>query len=101
MRPNTHFDKAGWKFIVQSFKDQTGLSLSKSQLKNKWDGIKKDWRVWKKLITETRVGWSTELGTISATDEWWQSKIQVSLLICNSLIIFFVMLYYLFIYYHS
>ena len=89
MRPNTHFDKAGWKFVVQSFKDQTGLSLSKSQLKNKWDGIKKDWRVWKKLITETGVGWSTELGTISATDEWWQSKIQVSLLICNSLIIFF------------
>ncbi|XP_061966912.1 L10-interacting MYB domain-containing protein-like [Populus nigra] len=76
MRPNTHFDKAGWKFVVQSFKDQTGLSLSKSQLKNKWDGIKKDWRVWKKLITETGVGWSTELGTISATDEWWQSKIQ-------------------------
>jgi len=55
----------------------------------------------KKLITETGVGWSTELGTISATDEWWQSKIQVSLLICNSLIIIFVMLYYLFIYYHS
>jgi hypothetical protein len=98
MRPNTHFDKAGWKFVVQSFKDQTGLSLSKSQLKNKCDGIKKDWRVWKKLITETGVGWSSELGTISATDEWWQSKIQVKLLICNSLIIFFVMLYYLFIY---
>ncbi|KAJ6882210.1 L10-interacting MYB domain-containing protein [Populus alba x Populus x berolinensis] len=76
MRPNTHFDKAGWKFVVKSFKDQTGLSLSKSQLKNKWDGIKKDWRVWKKLITKTGVGWSSELGTISATDEWWQSKIQ-------------------------
>ena len=45
MRPNTHFDKAGWKFAVLSFKDQTSLSLSKSQLKNKWDGIKKDWRV--------------------------------------------------------
>jgi len=45
MRPNTYFDKAGWKFVVQSFKDQTCLSLSKSQLKNKWDGIKKDWRV--------------------------------------------------------
>ena len=98
VRPNTHFDKAGWKFVVQSFKDQTSLSLSKSQLKNKWDGIKKDWKVWKKLITETGVGWSSELGTISATDEWWQSKIQVKLLICNSLIIFFVMLYYLFIY---
>ena len=75
MRPNTHFDKAGWKFVIQSFKDQTGLSLTKAQLKNKWDGIKKDWRAWKKLITETGVGWSTELGTISSTDEWWKKKL--------------------------
>ena len=28
-----------------------------------------------KLIYETGVGWSTELGTISATDEWWKAKI--------------------------
>jgi hypothetical protein len=35
MRPNTHFDKASWKFVIQSFKDQTRLSLSKSLLKNK------------------------------------------------------------------
>jgi hypothetical protein len=38
----------------------------KSQLKNKCDGIKKDWMIWKKLIFETRVGWSGELETISA-----------------------------------
>jgi len=25
--------------------------------------------VWKKLTSETRVGWSSELGTISTTDE--------------------------------
>jgi len=49
MRPNTHFDKAGWKFVIQSFKEQTGLSLTKAQLKKKWDVIKKDWRVWKKI----------------------------------------------------
>jgi hypothetical protein len=23
MRPNTHFDKAGCKFVIQSFKEQT------------------------------------------------------------------------------
>ncbi|KAJ6957415.1 L10-interacting MYB domain-containing protein-like isoform X2 [Populus alba x Populus x berolinensis] len=38
MRPNTHFDKAGWKYLLGSFKEQTG--------------------------------------TISASDEWWKSKIQ-------------------------
>jgi len=41
MRPNTHFDKAGWKYVMNGFKDQTGHVLTKAQLKNKWDGIKK------------------------------------------------------------
>ncbi|KAL9337380.1 hypothetical protein Peur_069149 [Populus x canadensis] len=53
MRPNTHFDKARWKYVMNCFKDQTGHALTKAQLKNKWDGIKKDWRIWKKLISET------------------------------------------------
>ncbi|KAL9367493.1 hypothetical protein Peur_038692 [Populus x canadensis] len=76
MRPNTHFDKAGWKYVMNGFKDQTGHALTKAQLKNKWDGIKKDWRIWKRLISETGVGWSAELGTISAPDEWWKAKSQ-------------------------
>ncbi|KAI5557663.1 hypothetical protein BDE02_08G132800 [Populus trichocarpa] len=76
MRPNTHFDKAGWKYVMNCFKDQTGHALTKAQLKNKWDGIKKDWRIWKKLISETGVGWSAELGTIAAPDEWWKAKNQ-------------------------
>jgi hypothetical protein len=32
-------------------------------------GFKKDWRVWKKLIFEIGVGWSSEFGTISTTSE--------------------------------
>jgi hypothetical protein len=29
------------------------------------------------LISEIGVGWSAELGTISAPDEWWIAKIKV------------------------
>ncbi|KAI5589047.1 hypothetical protein BDE02_05G135300 [Populus trichocarpa] len=76
MRPNTHFDKTGWKFLITSFKKQTGHAFTKTQLKNKWDGYKKDWRLWNKLVSETGVGWNSELGTISASDEWWKQKIQ-------------------------
>ncbi|KAG5221796.1 L10-interacting MYB domain-containing protein [Salix suchowensis] len=76
MRPNTYFDKSGWKFISTSFKEKTGHAFTKMQFKNKWDGCKKDWRIWMKLIAETGVGWSNELGTITASDEWWRSKIQ-------------------------
>jgi hypothetical protein len=78
MRPNTHFDKVGWKFVMAAFKEKTGYAFSKTQLKNKWDGAKKYWRLWKKLISETDVGWNNDLGTISASDEWWAKKAQVS-----------------------
>jgi hypothetical protein len=77
MRPNTYFDKASWKYLLTSFKEQTGHAFTKTQLKNKWDGCKKDWRIWTNLVFETGVGWSNELGTISARDEWWKAKIQV------------------------
>ncbi|KAJ6967310.1 hypothetical protein NC652_004765 [Populus alba x Populus x berolinensis] len=76
MRPNTNFNKAGWKYLLTAFKEQTGHAFTKTQLKNKWDGCKKDWRIWTKLISEIGVGWSNELGTISASDEWWKTKIQ-------------------------
>uniref|UniRef100_A0A6N2KT01 Myb/SANT-like domain-containing protein n=1 Tax=Salix viminalis TaxID=40686 RepID=A0A6N2KT01_SALVM len=56
--------------------DKTGHSLTKAQLKNKWDGCKKDWKIWMKLISEIGVGWSSELGTIVATNEWWKAKSQ-------------------------
>ncbi|KAG5243666.1 protein ALP [Salix suchowensis] len=77
MRSGSHFEKGGWKYIVKSFGEKTSKPLQKDQLKNKWDVCKKDWRLWNKLIGETGVGWSNELGTIAASDEWWQSRIQV------------------------
>jgi hypothetical protein len=35
MRPNTHFNEAGWKFLMTSFKEQTSHAFTKTQLKNK------------------------------------------------------------------
>jgi hypothetical protein len=78
MRPSIYFDKPGWKFVMTVFKEKIGHAFSKTQLKNKWDGAKKGWRICKKLISKTRVRWNNELGTISASDEWWKKKTQVS-----------------------
>ncbi|KAL5573533.1 hypothetical protein UlMin_023130 [Ulmus minor] len=56
-RPGTHFDK--------------------SQLKNKWDALKTDWKIWNDLIgKETRLGWNSKKKTVDASDEWWPSKLQ-------------------------
>lgn len=35
MRPNIHFNKAGWKSQLTSFKKQIGRVFTKAQLKNK------------------------------------------------------------------
>jgi len=37
-------------------------------------GLKRTRGCGKKLINETGVGWSTKLGTISATNEWWKEN---------------------------
>jgi hypothetical protein len=38
------------------FKEKTNYAFSNIQLKNKWDGAKKkNWRIWKKLISKTGV----------------------------------------------
>jgi len=56
MRPNTYFDKTGWKFLITLFKEQTSHAFTKTQLKNKCNGCKKNWRIWNKLVSETGVG---------------------------------------------
>ncbi|KAG5233118.1 L10-interacting MYB domain-containing protein [Salix suchowensis] len=76
MRPTTHFDKPGWMYVAKSFAEQTGVVFQRDQFKNKWDSCKKNWRLWNKLIGETGVGWSNELKTIAASDEWWRARIQ-------------------------
>lgn len=70
--------KSVGNFLSHHSKNKTGHAWTETQLKNKWDVCKKDWRIWTKLIFETGVGWSSELGTISASDEWWKVKTQVN-----------------------
>jgi hypothetical protein len=65
--------------------------FQRDQFKNKWDSCKKNWRLWNKLIGETGVGWSNELKTIAASDEWWRARIQVS--ICYSLLFYNVIMF--------
>jgi hypothetical protein len=64
MRPNIYFDKARCRFVITTFKEQTDHAFTKLQLKNKWDGIKKDWRIWKTLISKIGLSWSGDLKTI-------------------------------------
>ncbi|KAL5541985.1 hypothetical protein UlMin_009695 [Ulmus minor] len=63
--------------IKENFNTATGRMYTKAQLKNKWDALKTDWKIWKDLIgKETRLGWNSRKKTIDASDEWWLSKLQ-------------------------
>lgn len=79
MRPGTHFSKQGWKYVIGQFERQSGQCFTKKQLKNKWDGIKKDWKIWKSLLDQgSKLGWDPKKQTIAASDDWWDEKIKVS-----------------------
>ncbi|CAL9013503.1 unnamed protein product [Prunus brigantina] len=76
-RLGTHFKKEGWENVRISLSKETGAEYDKSQLKNKWDALKEQWKIWKELIgKETGLGWNSKLGTIDASDEWWHNKIE-------------------------
>ncbi|CAN6586591.1 unnamed protein product [Malus baccata var. baccata] len=76
-RPGTHFDKDGYANIRANFKAETGHDYERKQLKNKWDALKNEWKLWKALVgKETGLGWNSSKGTIDASEEWWNNKMQ-------------------------
>lgn len=78
-RPGTHFDKVGWSNVVKAFNELTGRDYDKKQLKNKWDSLKTDWKLWNSLLhKETGIGWDPAKKTVDASAEWWQNKIQIN-----------------------
>ncbi|KAL3498679.1 hypothetical protein ACH5RR_041411 [Cinchona calisaya] len=79
-RPTTHFNRIGWKNVIEKFAKKTGKNYDYKQLKNKWDAMKKKWQLWNKLIgKETGLGWDPSKKTIDASDDWWNKRLEV----CN------------------
>ncbi|KAK3230880.1 hypothetical protein Dsin_002761 [Dipteronia sinensis] len=75
-RPGTHFTKVGWDNLVKNFNTATGKEYNKVQLKNRWDTLKSDWKLWRDLVgKETGLVWNAKLKTIDAFEEWWHMKL--------------------------
>ncbi|XP_066380329.1 L10-interacting MYB domain-containing protein-like [Miscanthus floridulus] len=72
-RPNTHLNSVGYTEVSARFLQMTGISLSKTQIKNKWDKLKADWTIWLKLKRrQTGTGWNNATQTIDMKAEWWK-----------------------------
>lgn len=76
-RPGTSFNKIGWVNLGKTMMEKTGKSFDRIQLKNKWDAMKRDWKLYDRLMRlETGIGGTRSL--IDASSEWWEEKIKVS-----------------------
>ena len=52
------------------------------QVKNKWDHLRSQWKVWKQLFErEIRLDYDPDTEKIDASDEWWERTLKVSLLL--------------------
>ncbi|KAK6914425.1 Myb/SANT-like domain [Dillenia turbinata] len=75
-RPGSYLSKDGWRNLVVVFNQMTGRNYDKKQMKNHWDTIKSEWKLFKGLTHwETRLGFDAARNTIRVDDEWWEKKI--------------------------
>jgi len=77
-RPTTFFNKQGWTNVMNKFQHHSGKMYDRVQMKNKWDHLKKEWRLWTELKRgETGLGWNASRKTIDASDDWWDERLKV------------------------
>ena len=80
--PNTHLTPKAYEDVGKDFKMLTGLEYKQLQLKNKWDKLKIDYNIFKKLrLSETGGGWDIERNTVRQDPDWWKKAAKVS---CNA-----------------
>jgi hypothetical protein len=71
----THFNKTGWKNVIDKLNAKTGKQYYYKQLKNMWDNLKKEWNIWKRLIgKEIGLGWDPMKKIIDAPNDWWEKN---------------------------
>jgi hypothetical protein len=63
--------------MITRFMDRTELLYTRKQFKNKWDKMKNDYGIWKRLTKETGLGWSESEKDIVMTDAWWKETTKV------------------------
>ncbi|XP_028751933.1 L10-interacting MYB domain-containing protein-like [Neltuma alba] len=77
-RQGTSFTRPGWGKIEKNFQERSGRMYDRRQLKNRFDILRKDWKLWDKLMSgETGIGYDVATNRILASDEWWQRKLLV------------------------
>ena len=81
-RPLGFFNRTGWKNVISKHEEKTGQKLTKKQLKNKWDNMKKEYTWFMELKNSaTGLGWNEAKRTVECSKEWWDEHLAVSTLL--------------------
>ncbi|XP_022005177.2 L10-interacting MYB domain-containing protein isoform X1 [Helianthus annuus] len=76
-KPTGYFNKFGYENLEKYMKERTGKTFDHKQIKNHWETMKKEWKLYDRLMRlESGIGWDPVRKTIDASDEWWDEKIK-------------------------
>ncbi|EOA33070.1 hypothetical protein CARUB_v10016407mg [Capsella rubella] len=68
----------GMQHLLTTFVEKTGARFTINQLKNHYDTMLKQWKVWLRLIQCRDMKWDPQTKTFGATDQDWANYIQVN-----------------------
>ncbi|XP_024014877.1 L10-interacting MYB domain-containing protein [Eutrema salsugineum] len=68
-------NKPGTQHLLEPFQQRTGARFNKKQLKNHWDTMCKQWKIWRRLVQCSDMKWDPETSTFNASDEDWANYI--------------------------
>nr|XP_043629054.1 uncharacterized protein LOC122600408 [Erigeron canadensis] len=76
-KPTGYCNAVGYKNLEKYMKDRTGKTFDRKQIKNHWEGMKKEWKLYDRLMRlESGIGWDPVRKTIDASASWWDEKIK-------------------------
>ncbi|KAK1272954.1 hypothetical protein QJS04_geneDACA016509 [Acorus gramineus] len=74
----SNLKSSAWAKVREDFNKKVGVNYEQKQFKNFWDMLKKQWNIWKKLISLTGIGKVAQGQTIQMEPERWNEHIKAN-----------------------
>ncbi|XP_010486779.1 PREDICTED: L10-interacting MYB domain-containing protein-like [Camelina sativa] len=71
-------NQPGTQHILKPFQQRTGARFTRKQLKNHWDTMIKQWKIWCRLVQCSDMKWDPVTNMFGASDQDWSNYLQVN-----------------------